>query len=372
MSNKRFITLDVFRGMTIFLMIVVNTQGSGAISYSQLEHSEWNGCTLTDMVFPSFLFAVGNALPFAMKKFVGQPDKIVLNKIFKRTFLLFLAGYLLSWYTTMHWNDGYLQFEPLAQMRVMGVLQRIALCYCAAALITHYASPRSALIWMLLFLFGYWLLLYMFGNPGLQYTITGNAVRKVDILIFGKQHLYKERGIIFDPEGLLSTIPAIANVLAGYLAGIFIIQKGKSYDVVVKFAIMGSLLILLALFWSYLLPINKKLWTSSYVFFTTGVDLIVLSILFYTIEIRQSQKVVNFFSVMGKNPLFIYVLSNLFLFFLILKVSDKLIFIDWINKVVFQKITPGPFGALLFSIAFTMILWSIAWIMDKRKIYIRL
>jgi predicted acyltransferase len=371
-TSQRFTTLDVFRGITVFLMIIVNTPGSGAAPYPPLEHAQWNGCTLTDLVFPSFLFAVGNAMPFAIKKFEGQSKKKILYKIFKRTFLIFLVGYLLTWYTTMHFVNGHIAFAPFPQTRIMAVLQRIALCYCIAALITHYFSVRMVVVTAVIFLIMYWILLYALGDPNTQYTITGNAVRKIDLAILGEQHMYREQGIVFDPEGLLSTIPATVNVLAGYLTGAFIIQKGKTYESVAKLAIAGSLLIVVALFWNYFFPFNKKLWTSSYVLYTSGVDELAISVLFYAIEIKQLKRGVHFFSVLGKNPLFIYVLSNLFLFFLILKVTSDKIFVDWINEIFFQKVAPGSFGSLLFAISFTMICWCVAWIMDKKKIYIRL
>lgn len=371
-NSQRFITLDVFRGMTVFLMIIVNTQGSGAAPFSQLEHAEWNGCTLTDLVFPSFLFAVGNAMPFAFKRFEGLGEKVILYKIVKRSFLIFLVGYLLAWYTTIHFVNGHLEFSSFSQTRVMAVLQRIALCYLTAALIFHYFSVRWVIIISIFLLFLYWFLLYVIGDKGAELGITGNAVRKIDLTIIGEQHMYRERVIAFDPEGLLSTITATVNVLAGYFVGLFIIKKDKTYETVAKLALASLVLIFAALCWSYFFPFNKKLWTSSYVVFTTGIDVAVLSLLFYFIEIKSIKTDVYFFSVMGKNPLFIYVLSNLFLIFLIMPVKTNRIFIDWINAVFFQKIASGPMGCLLFSIAFTMVCWFFAWIMDKRKIYIRL
>jgi predicted acyltransferase len=371
-QSERFITLDVFRGMTIFLMIIVNTPGGGAMPYSPLEHAQWNGCTLTDLVFPSFLFAVGNAMSFSMRKFENQAQKKVLYKIFKRTLLIFLVGYLLTWYTTIHFVNGKPAFTPFAQTRIMAVLQRIALCYGLAALIAHYFSTRGIIIFSVILLFLYWLLLYSLGEPGMQYSVTGNAVRRIDLSVLGEQHMYREQGIVFDPEGLLSTLPSMVNVLGGYLAGVFIIQKSKTYESVAKLAIAGSLLILTGLLWNYFLPFNKKLWSSSYVVYTTGIDLITLGILFYAIEIKGRKTGVSFFSVFGKNPLFIYVLSNLFLFFFIMNVVPGKIFIDWINEVFFQKIAPGPLGSLLFAICFTLVCWSIGWLMDKKKIYIRI
>lgn len=171
---------------------------------------------------------------------------------------------------------------------------------------------------------------------------------------------------------MLSTIPATVNVLAGYLTGAFIIQKGKTYECVAKLAIAGSLLIVIALFWNYFFPFNKKLWTSSYVLYTSAIDVLTISVLFFAIEIKQWKHGIHFFSVLGKNPLFIYVLSNLFLFFFILNITPDKIFIDWINEIFFQKIAPGSFGSLLFAVSFTMICWCLAWIMDKKRIYIRL
>jgi len=371
-TSQRFTTLDVFRGITIFLMIIVNTQGSGAAPYPPLEHAQWNGCTLTDLVFPSFLFAIGNAMPFAMKKWEGLPGKKIVYKILKRTFLIFLTGYLLTWYTTMHFINGHIEFTPFLQTRIMAVLQRIALCYCIAAFIVHYFSLRMIVVTSIIFLIVYWMFLYTLGDPAMQYTITGNVVRKIDLSILGVQHMYREQGIIFDPEGLLSTIPAIVNVLAGYLTGAFIIQKGKTYECVAKLAIAGSLLIIIALFWNYFFPFNKKLWTSSYVLYTSAIDILTISVLFFAIEIKQWKHGIHFFSVLGKNPLFIYVLSNLFLFFFILNITPDKIFIDWINEIFFQKIAPGSFGSLLFAVSFTMICWCLAWIMDKKRIYIRL
>jgi predicted acyltransferase len=371
-NSNRFVTLDVFRGFTVFLMIIVNTPGSGAIPFSQLEHAQWNGCTLTDLVFPSFLFAVGNAMPFAFKKLQDASEKIILYNIFKRSFLIFFVGYLLTWYTTMHFVNGQVVFVPLNQTRIMAVLQRIALCYLVAALIVHYFSLSWIVIISIFLLLLYWLMLYLLGDAGAQLTITGNAVRKIDLAVFSAQHMYREQGIVFDPEGLLSTLPAVVNVLAGYVTGWFILKKDKTYETVAKLALSGLVLIFVALCWNYFFPFNKRLWTSSYVVFTTGIDIAVLSLLFYCIEIRNIKTGVYFFSVMGKNPLFIYVLSNLFLFFLILPVANNIIFIDWVNAVFFQRMTPGPIGSLLFSIAFTMLCWSFGCIMDKRKIYIRL
>jgi len=372
-ANKRFTTLDVFRGITVFLMIVVNTQGSGAVPYPQMMHADWHGCTLTDLVFPSFLFAVGNAMVFANKKFKALPAKTVWYKITKRTVLLFIIGFLLAWYPFIGWNgQGDVWWKPFAETRIMAVLQRIALAYFFAAVIIKYLSEKNILIASVILLLLYWLLLYVFGDAGTPYTIEGNAVRKLDLLILGEQNMYKERGITFDPEGLLSTIPSVVNVLAGYLAGAFLLREGTTYKGLAKLLTAGFLLLFAGICWNQFFPLNKKLWTSSYVCYTTGIDVIFISFLLYAIEFKQWKLGVYFFSVFGKNPLFIYVLSNLLGVLLILYVSKDVIVIDWLNQHVFQAIAPGPAGCLLFALFFTCICWLTGWLMDKKKIYVRL
>lgn len=372
-SHQRFITLDVFRGMTVFFMIVVNTQGSGAVPFKQLEHAAWNGCTLTDLVFPSFLFSVGNAMVFANKKLAALSESAALYRIFRRTFLLFLIGYLLSWYPFIGWNgEGHIWLKPLREVRIMAVLQRIALVYCFASLLVRYISYRYLLLLSALLLITYWGLLHYFGSPGTPYTIEGNAVRRLDLLVLGAPHMYKENGIAFDPEGILSTLPAIVNVLAGYLTGLFILRKGKSNACIVQLLLTGTALVLIALYWHRYFPINKKLWSSSYVLYTSGIDILFVGILYYFIEIRQWKKGSYFFMVFGKNPLFIYILSNLLGVFLILYLPGPITLIDWLNTNIFQVVAPGPVGCLLFSLFFTMLCWLAGWIMDKKKIYIRL
>lgn len=376
----RFVTLDVFRGMTVFLMIVVNTQGSGAMPYGPLMHAQWDGCTLTDLVFPSFLFAMGNAMAFALKRqgsasaapmnpapatsinaMVG--DKAFLLRIARRAILLFTIGFLLAWYPFTH---------PFSETRILSVLQRIALAYFLAALATRYLSER-AVVWLaVILLLGYWVLLFFFGDPGAQYAVEGNAVRKLDLLILGSSHMYREGSAAFDPEGILSTIPAIVNVLAGWLAGRLIFRKGKSFAAVSELFLAGTILLVAALLWNCTLPFNKKLWTSSYALYSIGIDLIAMGSLFYLIEMRSWKRGVSFFSVFGRNPLFIYIFSNIIGIFLVMRVVGNSIFIDWINAVFFQRIAPGAMGCLLFSACFTLLCWSVGWILDRKKIYIRL
>lgn len=372
--SDRFTSLDVFRGMTICLMIIVNNPGSGAAAYPPLEHSHWFGCTPTDLVFPAFLFAVGNALSFSIKKYEAISNSAVLRKIFKRTILIFLLGYLMYWFPFVHQDaSGQWTFNPISQTRIMGVLQRIALAYCFGSLIVHFFSKRTAIILSILILVGYWFILLDFGDPGAQLTMTGNAVLKLDRFLFGNAHLYHGEGIPFDPEGVLSTLPAIVNVIAGFIAGEFIQREGKNFECITKLMMAGILLIVTALCWNESFPIGKKIWTSSFVLYTVGIDLLFLSLLIYTIEMKAWKRGVYFFNVFGRNPLSIYLLSELLIVVLwMIPVKGGQDFPGWINSVFFQRIAAGAFGSLLFALSYMMVCWLVGLWMDKRKIYIKI
>lgn len=372
-ATERFTALDVFRGVTICFMIIVNAPGSGAAVWAPLDHAAWFGFTPTDLVFPSFLFAVGNALSFSKKKL--ETDAAFITKILKRTLIIFLLGYLMYWFPFFHRAGNGWAFNALANTRIMGVLQRIALCYFFGALIVHYCSKRTAVMLSILLLLGYWVFLILFGDSGNVYTMLGNAGTKLDILILGNAHLYHDKGgpIAFDPEGLLSTLTGIVNVIGGYLAGAFIQKKGKSYEAVAKLFICGALLIAFALFWGQFFPIAKKLWTSSFTLLTIGIDLCVMGLLIYVIEIEKVKRGTGFFLVFGKNPLAIYLLSELLLTALqVIWVAPKISFYDWVNKVFYQPLFPGPLGTLVFAICYMLLCWLVAYVMDKKKIYIKI
>ncbi|AMR32284.1 hypothetical protein A0256_13075 [Mucilaginibacter sp. PAMC 26640] len=373
LATNRFITLDIFRGMTICFMIIVNAPGSGALQWAPLDHAAWFGFTPTDLVFPSFLFAVGNALSFSKDKF--DTDSAFLLKIAKRTLIIFLLGYLMYWFPFVHRESGSWAFNPLAKTRIMGVLQRIALCYFFGALIVHYCSKKTALIIAAALLLGYWLFLLMLGEPGNAYTMLGNAGTKLDILIMGNAHLYHDKGgpIAFDPEGLLSTLPAIVNVIGGYLAGAYVQRKGRNYESVAKLLIAGVLLIALALFWGQFFPVAKKLWTSTFTVLTIGLDLVIIGTLIYAIELEKYTRSNNFFLVFGRNSLAIYLLSELLLTVLqVVWVKPNLSFYDWINQVFYQRIFPGALGTLVFAFCYMMLCWLVGYVMDKNKIYIKI
>jgi len=371
---ERFLSLDVFRGLTIALMIVVNTPGTGAQLYPYLVHAKWFGFTLADLVFPSFLFAMGNAMSFSMGRMKQAPVGEVWQKIIKRTVIIFLLGYLMYWFPFFKIGaDGGWMLKPFAETRVMGVLQRIALCYFFASVIFYYLSEKAALIISGVLLLGYWGILYLFGQPGCELEMATNAGSKFDLAVLGIGHIYKKDAIPFDPEGILSTLPAIVNVIGGYLAGIFIRKKGKSFEGIAKLLMVGFSLFALAEWWNLIFPISKKLWTSPFVLLTVGLDLSIMAILIYAIELQKVKVGVKFFDVFGKNPLFIYLFSELFYVALrLIPAGSGMDVFQWVSERIFQAIFPGAFGVLATAIAFTLLCWSLGWWLDKKKIYIKI
>jgi predicted acyltransferase len=375
-TRERFLSLDVFRGMTVCLMIIVNTPGPGADPFIFLDHAKWFGFTLADLVFPSFLFAVGNAMSFAASPLEKSDEKAFFFKVFKRTTIIFLLGYLMYWFPFFYQTaDGSWGLIPIGTTRIMGVLQRIALCYCLAAITVHYLSEKKIIILSIAILLAYWAILYLFGEQGAELTKTGNAGTLLDKFVLGSDHLYKRdqnEGIPFDPEGILSTLPSLVNVLAGYLAGFFIRQKGKTNKTIWNLLMIGIILISAAWIWNLAFPISKKLWTSSFVLYTVGIDLAILSILVYLIEIRKWNSGVYFFNVFGKNPLFIYLFSEVFLISISLIYIGELNIYEWVGINMFQSIIPGAVGSLICAVFYMLLCWLVGWIMDKKKIYIRI
>jgi len=373
-SPNRFLSLDVFRGMTICFMIIVNNPGSGAASFAPLEHAKWFGFTPTDLVFPSFLFAVGNAMSFSMKKFATLSAGTVLFKIFKRAALIFLLGYLMYWAGSIQHDKGGWSIESIGQTRIFGVLQRIALCYLFASLLFYFISSKTTVIILSgILLVGYWILLLVCGDHAAPYGMLTNAGTYLDKWVMGDAHLYHGEGVAFDPEGILSTLPAIVNVICGYYAGKFIQEKGKGFETISKLMLYGFLFIFLALCWNMSFPIGKKLWTSPFVLLTVGIDLVWISALVYVIEIRTGKKNswTSFFSTFGKNPLPIYIFSELLGVMLGWIYINKINFNDWINNTTFQAIAPGAVGSLLFAICYMLVCWVLGKVLDKNKIYIR-
>jgi Uncharacterized conserved protein len=369
--TQRFVALDVFRGITVCLMIIVNTPGNFVKVFAPLSHAEWNGCTAADLVFPSFLFVVGAAISFVMSRWESEPMEKVLFKIFKRTVIIFILGYLLMYpYSMMMKMQPNSIFPPFSETRLFGVLQRIALTYGIASLMFYFLKPRTIVLICASILILYWPVLSYFGSGIDPFSMQTNAVLKLDTWLWGTGHLWIGDGFPFDPEGFLSTFPALVTVVAGTFAGRYIQTNGRSYEGLAKLFMVGFACFVVAYFWSFSFPINKKLWTSSFVLHTAGLITMTLACVIYILDFRRISYGVKFFQVFGRNPLFLYMLSMLGgLLLLIVRVHDTSLQ-SWLYNNLF--IWSGEnLGSLLFAIVFMLLCWTVGYILDRRKIYIK-
>ena len=383
MSNQRFYSLDVFRGATVALMILVNNPGSWNHIYPPLQHASWHGLTPTDLVFPFFLFAVGNALAFVMPKLEAAGPAIFWKKVIRRTLLIFLIGVLLNWFPFIKYNaDGNIVAKPFESLRILGVLQRIAICYFFAAVIIYYAKARGAFVISAFILLAYWFLCIAF-NPSDPFSLHGWFGTAIDLRILGDKHMYHGEGIAFDPEGFMSLPAAIVQVVFGYIAGNYIITKGKTPEMLNTLFVAGCVLVFSGFCWDISFPINKKIWTSSYTVYTTGLALLVLGIMIHIIEFKNARgSWSRFFDVFGKNALFIFVLSGVLprLAGLVripagVGENGKAKFISpfaWFYEHVCKPLFSDPRNAsLLYAMCFITMMWFLAWLMDRKKIYIK-
>ncbi|TCZ73115.1 acyltransferase family protein [Flaviaesturariibacter aridisoli] len=417
MKSPRFYALDVFRGATVALMILVNNPGNWGHIYGPLEHAEWNGITPTDLVFPFFLFAVGNAMAFVMPRFAAAGDGAFWRKVLKRSFLIFAIGLFLNWWPFVRWQDnqllatGWTWWGPAAPgiagikngaqqlfgIRILGVLQRIAICYLAASVLVYYLKPRGAMLAGMIILLLYWGLCFALGD----YTMPGFFGNRIDTAVLQVPHMYNREtweGLpqIFDPEGLGSTAPAIAQVIFGYLVGHYIINNTKApstdspadttarlYRTLTGLFVTAVGLLVAGYIWDLAFPANKRIWTSSYVVATTGMAILVLCTLLYAIELRGVRGGwTRFFDVFGKNALFVFALSaflprGLRLLRIPNGVNDKgepAYTNPWnflYDKV--YKFIPGDprIGSLLFALTVILFMWAICYWMDKKRIYVK-
>ena len=391
--TARFRSLDVFRGATVALMILVNNPGSWAHMYPPLAHAPWHGCTPTDLVFPFFLFAVGNALAFVMPGLLAGPAGAFWAKVARRTLLIFLIGLFLNASPFVRWGaEGELVLRPWDTLRIMGVLQRIALCFGAAAAIVWLFGRRGAAgpLWATaVLLVGYAAACVALGAPGDPYSLQGWFGTAIDQALLGTAHLYKGEGVPFDPEGLASTVPAVAQVLLGWWVGRMVVAGPVGAALVARLFLWATALLVVAYFWQLDMPLNKKIWTSSYVLHTTGLAMMALAALIHLIDIRRQPRELagwaTFFEVFGKNPLFVFVLSGFVPRVLALWRWQDGVNADglplwtsplpWVYNNVFAGIGQWAgdprLGSFLFAVANLALYALLAWWLDRRRIYIR-
>ncbi|MEO7766866.1 MAG: DUF5009 domain-containing protein, partial [Ferruginibacter sp.] len=339
-----------------------------------------------------FLFAVGNAMAFVLPKLEAAGEGFFWKKVIRRTVLIFLIGLFLNWVPFIKWDNGTIVGKPwafitaegkVAGVRFFGVLQRIALCYFFASVIAHYFKQRGAFVLSAFILLAYWFVCVA-ANPADPFSLAGWFGTKIDLAMVGEAHIYKGEGVSFDPEGLMSIPCAIVQVIFGYLAGSYITQKGKSAEMVNGLFVAGCVLIFAGYCWDMVFPINKKIWTSSYTIYTTGLALLILGVMIYIIEFKGWKGWWSrFFDVFGKNALFIFAMSAILPRLLALIRIPGAISSDgkqnyltpfgWFYEHICRPILPVEprVGSLLYALCFITMMWLLAWLLDKKKIYIR-
>src|SRR3989442_15430654 len=300
-ASSRLVSLDVFRGLTIAGMVLVNNPGTWAHIYWPLEHAEWNGWTPTDLIFPFFLFIVGVAIPLGLGKRVERGDsrRALFIKVVYRSVIIFLLGEFLAGFPYFHFST----------IRIPGVLQRIAVCYLFASIIFLTTRPRTLAIIAVALLVVYWLLMMHVPVPGYgagDLSKEGSLAAYIDRQVFGV-HVWRQ-AIVFDPEGLLSTMGALATTLFGVLTGNFLRSKDKTpIEKIAHMFIAGICCMIIGWAWDAWFPINKSLWTSSYVFFTSGLALQFLALCYWLIDIKGYKAWTKPFVIFGVNAIWLFV-----------------------------------------------------------------
>ena len=412
MTKERLISLDVFRGFTILLMTIVNNPGSWATIYPPLEHTEWNGCTPTDLVFPFFIFIMGTAIPFAMPN--KQFDFAVLNKIIVRSLRIFCLGLFLNYFSRIELFGlevisllilrliitfavayallgnfslkiktylvfgifailfflAYSQIPAFQDVRIPGVLQRIGIVYFFIAILYLKTTQKTQLLVAVLILLTYWILMAFVPVPGFgaaNFEKNTNLAAWLDNLLLNG-HLWSYSKT-WDPEGILSTLPTIATGISGMFIGQILNLQIPKIEIVKKIGIVGIALIFIGLIWSIIFPINKSLWTSSYVLYSAGIATVCLTLLYYIIDIVNYKKWTVFFLIWGVNPMIVFFFSGIIPRVLSsIKIQNpeadvgqinlqNLIYNFWIEPFFKNPLDASLTYALIYAVFWSLILW---------------
>ncbi|HYN10696.1 MAG TPA: heparan-alpha-glucosaminide N-acetyltransferase domain-containing protein [Vicinamibacterales bacterium] len=366
---SRLLSLDVFRGATMAAMVIVNTPGDWANVYWPLLHAEWHGWTPTDLIFPFFVFIVGVSIVLS-KKSSGAVGPVI-----RRAAVIFGLGLLLALYP---------RFD-ITTVRIMGVLQRLALCYLAAVVIYRLVADRDertrfsvVLGAAAALLAGYWILLTVVPVPGGQagdLSPSGNLGAWIDRTLLGEAHLWRQSKT-WDPEGLLSTLPALGTALTGITAGMVLVSAREPSRKIAILVTAGLILTISGWIWGVAFPINKNLWTSSYVLFTSGLAAIFLALCYWIVDLRHQRTLARPFVVMGVNALVLFVVSGWLVKTLIwIKVSEPagppVTLYRWIYAHAFEPLAPPKIASLLFASAALLLLYTLLEVMYRRRWFVR-
>ena len=394
-KSSRILAIDILRGITIAGMILVNNPGNWARIFAPFEHAEWNGMTPTDLVFPFFMFVMGMCIYIAMRKFDFTCNKSTVYKITKRMVLIYLVGLGIGWFAKFcfRWASPleeasfgeqlWYMVWPFDSIRLTGVLARLAICYGITALLAVTVKHKNLPYIIVTLLVGYFIIL-MAGN-GFAYDET-NILSIVDRALLTDAHMYHDNGI--DPEGLLSTLPSIAHTLLGFMVGSLLfkttdkhsehtdVRTGIILSKVVPLFVVGTILIFSGFLLSYGCPLNKKVWSPTYVLVTCGLASTLLALLIWLIDVKGYRRWSKFFEVFGVNPLFLFVLSDFFAIvfgaFRFTVNGTQTSIIGFMYNHVLSSIFGEYGGSLAYAVLFLILNWCIGYQLYKRKIYIKL
>jgi len=368
--TQRLVSLDAFRGATMALMVLVNNSGDGSHTYGPLNHSDWNGWTITDVVFPSFLWIVGVAMTFSLGGRLerGVAKSALMLQAFRRAAIIYALGLLVYLFP----------FFDLGTMRILGVLQRIGICYfLASAIYLWTPKVKAQIAWIVALLGAYWLLMAFVPVPGFgagRLDVEGNLSHYVDWNVLGVHNYAGTR--TWDPEGIISTLPAIATALFGILAGHVLRMKRTLPERTTIMFLAGNALIALGLICDIWLPINKKLWTSSFSLFMAGLDFVLLSFFVYFVDGQGYKRVAKPAVIMGMNAITIYMLSEL--------LAGGIESIrwgtgaaatnlqKWLFATCFAPVASPYNAALLWAVVYTLLMYVAAYAMYKKQWFVRI
>lgn len=367
-AGQRLVSLDAFRGATMALMVLVNTPGDGEHVYGPLRHAEWNGWTPTDVVFPSFMWIVGVALTLSLGRRIaaGASRAQLLAQAFRRALILYGLGLLV--YAFPDFN--------LSTQRLLGVLQRIAICYFIAVAIYLFTRIRGQIVWIVSLLAGYWLLMALVPVPGYgagRLDVEGNLAHYVDRIVLGAHNYASTR--TWDPEGIVSTLPAIATVLFGIMAGHILRLELTLSRRTVRLLALGGILIAAGLVCNTWLPINKKLWTSSFALFMAGLDFVIFAIMLWWVDVRGHVRLMKPLVIMGMNAITVYLVSELLEELLnavhFSSGGHAVSVRDWLFETLFAPLASPVNASLIYAIAYTLLMYVIAYVMYRRRWFVR-
>ena len=359
LPSARLHSLDAFRGATIALMVIVNTAGDEHFAYAPLKHSEWHGWTITDVVFPSFLWIVGVAMTLSLGKRVaaGVPRSRLFLQVLRRAAVLYCLGLVI--YGFPHYD--------LSTLRLLGVLQRIAICYAAAAAIYLTTSLRGQIAWIVGLLTSYWMLMMLVPVPGYgagHLDVERNLAHYVDRVVLGAHNYASTR--TWDPEGIVSTLPAIATALFGVMAGHLLRIRREIAERTVWLFLAGNALIFAGLVGNMWLPINKKLWTSSFSLFMAGLDFVIFAGFLWIVDHLGKRRAVRPLEILGMNAIAVYLASEM--------VDAALSSLNWregIYRTVFAPLASPYNASLAYALTYTLLMYLIAWVMYRRNWFVK-